>query len=470
MRLLSWLLPAKKKQAIGSSHELLEFLLAGGAESAAGVSVTPTRALQQATVYACVRVLSEVVAQLPLHVYRRNGRSKEKDPGHPLFPILHSRPNSWQTSFQWREQAMAHVLLRGNAYSLINRDADGIVRELIPLSPDSVGVTQREDLSLLYTVRMAHGERRDYPAARILHITGLSLDGVHGCSVIKFAKESIGSALAADDFGARLFKNKAVPGGVLTHPAALGAEKITQLRQEWDSGLSGENAHRTAILHSGLEWKAIAMTAEDAQFVDSMKLKRRDIAAVFRVPPYKLGDVEQQPRANVEQQALEFVTDSVLPWLVRFEQALWRDLIADDQHFAGFQVAGLLRGDIKTRYESYKTAIMFGIMSPNEVRELENLNPREGGDEYFMPLNLSVGGDDVGGIASDSNNETRARAPQVIEVIARDAAGFATKILKREAHEIDVIGPTNGRAAPVAPTGGLKRSAASLHQRQNPAA
>lgn len=412
MRLLSWLFRPKQKQAIGSSHELLEFLLAGGAESAAGVAVTPSRALQQATVYACVRVLSEVVAQLPLFVYVREGRDKRRDPAHPLFPILRARPNSWQTSFEWREQAMAHVLLRGNHYALINRDADGIVKELLPLPPDSVEVTQREDLSLLYTVRVAQGERREYPASRILHLRGLSLDGVHGCSVITFAKESIGAALAADDFGARLFKNKAVPGGVLTHPAALGPEKITQLRQEWDSGLSGESVHRTAILHSGLEWKAIAMTAEDAQYIEGLKLKRRDIAAMFRVPPYKLGDVEQQPRANVEQQALEFVTDSVLPWLVRFEQALWRDLIAEDQHFAEFQVGGLLRGDIKTRYEAYKTGIMFGIVSPNEVRELENLNPREGGDEYFMPLNLSVGGDDVGGVGDalkGADNVTRLR-------------------------------------------------------------
>lgn len=401
MRLLSWLFPPKRKQAITSSHELLEFLLAGGADSAAGVNVTPSRALQQATVYACVRVLSEVVAQLPLFVYVREGRAKRRDPDHPLFPLLRARPNGWQTSFEWREQAISHVLLRGNAYSLINRDADGVVKELIPLSPDSVEVTQGADLTVTYTVRAAQGERRPYPASRMFHLRGLSLDGVRGCSVIKFAKESIGSALAADDFGARLYKNRGVPGGVLTHPASLSPEKITQLRQEWDSGLSGESAHRTAVLHSGLEWKPIAMTAEDAQFIEAMKFKRRDIAAVFRVPPYKIGDVEQQPKANVEQQALEFVTDSVLPWLVRFEQAIARDLIADDQHFAEFQVGGLLRGDIKTRYEAYKTGLMFGILSPNEVRELENLNPREGGDDYFMPLNLSTEGDDAGGIGDE---------------------------------------------------------------------
>ncbi len=409
MRLLSWLFPPKQKQAITTSHELLEYLTGGGAESAAGVSVTPTKALQQATVYACVRVLGEVLAQLPLLVYERRGSAKDKAPDHPLFRLLHSRPNSWQTSFEWREQAMAHLLLRGSTYDLIQRDGDGVIRELIPINPDTVEVEQRADLSLTYRVRQSQGEAREYPQSRIFHVRGLSLDGITGCSVIKYAKESIGTALAGEGFGARLFKNRGVPGGVLYHPATLSPEKITQLRTEWDAGISGENVHRTAVLHSGLDWKGTAMTAEDAQFVETMKYKRRDIAAVFRVPPYKLGDIEQQPRANVEQQALEFVTDSVVPWAARFEQAIQRDLLDDDTHFAEFRLQGLLRGDIKTRYEAYKTALMFGLMSPNEVRELENLNPREGGDGYYMPLNLSVSGDDVGGLGDDGLKARRNR-------------------------------------------------------------
>lgn len=392
--MFGWLKRLRKK-SISSSHELLEHLLRGGQESMSGVSVDTNTAMRHATVYACVRILSEGIAQLPCVLYSRDGRSKNRATDNPLYTVLHDQPNSWQTAFEYWENVIAHLLLRGNHYSFKNV-VSGSVRELIPFHPDRVETKQRDDLSLVYQVTDARGSQRIYEQPEIFHIRALGSNGFTGTSPIAQSRESIGMAIAAEAYGAKLFANRAVPGLVLRHPATLDDTAYKRLQEHLDSTTGGPNVHKTFILEEGMSAEKIGLTPEDAQFLQTRVHQRREIAAIFRVPPYKLGDVEQQPRANVEQLSLEFLTDTLLPWARRIEQAISRDLIGigDRSLFAEFLVDGILRGDIKSRYDAYKTAIMYGIMSPNEVRERENLNPREGGDEFFVPLNL--GGTDAG--------------------------------------------------------------------------
>lgn len=364
----------------------------GGTKATSGISVSADSSMRCAAVYACVRVLAESVAQLPLILYRRlpNG-GKERATDHPLYTLLHDAPNSWQTSLEFRELQMYNLLLRGNGYSFINR-IRGVVRELLPLHPDRMTVAQRENFDLTYALSKSGGETQPLAAGDVFHLRGLSANGYTGITPIAMAREAIGLALATEQHGARLFANGAKMGGILKHPGKLkDAEMAKRIRESFDTAFSGDNAHRTALLEENMSWEKVTMTAEDSQFIETRKYQRSEIASIFRVPPHKIGDLERATFSNIEHQSLEFLTDSLLPWLRRWEQAITRDLLTPRERpefFAEFLVDGLLRGDVKTRMDSYAVAIQNGIMSPNEARTRENLNPRAGGDEYLRPANM----------------------------------------------------------------------------------
>jgi HK97 family phage portal protein len=381
---------ARAPRAESASEALIRAIRGGGAITKSGVTVNEDTAMRVATVYACVRVIAEDVAKLPLIIYRRRpDGGKERATDHPLYSLLHDRPNGVQTSFGFREMMQAQVELRGNAHAFKVK-VRGQLRELLPIPAGRVTVTRKDDWDLVYRV-----DGKDYGSDEVLHICGLSVDGVCGLSPIAQHRESVGLAMATLEHGAKLFGNSARPSGVLQVPGELSDTAYSRLKDSWETAHGGENMHRTALLEEGATWQATSMTSEDAQYLETRKFQRSEIAGIFRVPPHKIGDLERATFSNIEHQSLEYVTDSLLPRLVRWEQRLNADLLSPEEqktYFIEFLVDGLLRGDQKSRYEAYQSAINTGWMSPNEARVRENMNPEPGLNEFRKPLNMETAG------------------------------------------------------------------------------
>lgn len=363
-----------------------------------GVSVTPETAMRCSTVYACVRVISESIAQCPCIVYQRIGDARLRAIDHPLYALLHDAPNENQTAFEFFEQIGVSLNMRGNAYVYMNPNASG-VRELIPLQPDQVTPRRSTAGVVTYEVRGDSGVTT-YSQRQIMHVRALSHDGVIGLSPIQQHRETIGLAMTALDHGTRLFSNGAKPAGILNVKGRLSDDGRKRLRESWQQGYSGDNVYRTAVLEEDVSWTPVTMTSEDAQYLETRKFQRSEICGIFRVPPHKVGDLERATFSNIEQQSLEFLTDSLLPWLRRIEQAINKSLLAGTDYYCEFLVDSMLRADIVSRMNAYATAINNGIMNRNEVRARENMNPYAGGDQFLVPLNMTTG---AGG--GDGNSE-----------------------------------------------------------------
>lgn len=376
------------KSSITTSHDLAQLFLRGQ-NTFSGVAVSAESAMRVSAVYACIRVLAESVAQLPLILYRRLPKGKARESGHPLYRLLHNRPNKWQTSFEFREMMTGHAALRGNAYAQKVRSR-GVVRELIPLNPASMSVEQLSDTSILYRYDDGTGAR-EFQQRDILHIRGMTMGGITGMSPIAYHREAIGLSAAAEKLGAQLFGNGAKPNAAFRHPKSLKDEGFERLKSQLNNAFNGDNAMSTMLLEDGMEWVKIGIDPKDAQFIETRKFQVEEIARIFRVPPHKIADLSRSTNNNIEHQSLEFVTDTLMPWLVRWEQAIFRDIIdeTDEQDlFVEFLVDGLLRGDSKSRAEFYASGITNGWLNRNEVREKENLNPADGLDEFLSPLNM----------------------------------------------------------------------------------
>ncbi|HMR01754.1 MAG TPA: phage portal protein [Candidatus Competibacter phosphatis] len=362
----------------------------------AGPAVTEESALTFSAVYACVRILSESVAMLPLFTYRRlaNG-GKEKATDTAIYNLLHRTPNPEMTSFEFRETLIAHVATWGNGYAEIEWSNSGQPLALWPLNPARMQVSRRAG-NLVYLYELPNGQAVTLPAYRVHHLRGLSGNGVVGYSPIRLAMQSIGVGLALEEYGARFFGNGARPGGVLKHPGVLSDGAYKRLKDSWAAESEGlSNAHRLKILEEGLDYQSIGIPPEEAQFLESKKFQVNEIARWFRIPPHMLADLERATFSNIEEQGLEFVIYTLGPWLTRHEQAIERDLLTEAERqtlFVEYLVNGLLRGNISSRFQAYQLALQGGWMNPNEVRTLENMNPYEGGDTYLMPLNMAPAG------------------------------------------------------------------------------
>ncbi len=373
-----------------SDPRILEIL--GSEPLSSGVSVNETSAMRYTAVYSAVRLLSETVASLPCITYERlDVGGKKRASKHRLFSILHDRPNPEQTSFTFWEQVMVGLLLWGNAYAEIQFDNSGRPIALWPLLPDRTKPIRAPDDSLQYETRLPKGEQIRLPSYRVLHIAGLGFDGIVGKSPIQMTREAIGLGLATEQFGATFFGNGAKPGGVIEYPGKLSKEGKNNLRESWEQLHKGLNKqHRVAILEEGSKYHAMAIPPNDAQFLETRKFQITEIARVFRVPPHMLGDLDRATWANVEQESINFVVNTIRPWLVRIEKAIGFKLFDDDRFFAEFLVDGLLRGDTKSRYEAYAIARQWGWLSADDVRALENMNPlpNKQGQIYLTPLNM----------------------------------------------------------------------------------
>ena len=371
--------------------------------TAAGKVVNERTAMQTTAVYACVRILAESIAGLPLHVYAYKGQGKERMPAHPLYFLLHDAPNPEMTSFVFRETLMTHLLLWGNAYAQILRDGMGRVVGLYPLLPDRMDVgrdSKTGELYYLYT-RSTEESPNFKEAGQIrlrredvLHIPGLGFDGLVGYSPIAMAKTAIGIAIATEEYGATFFQNGARPAGVLEHPGVV--KDPEKLRESWHSVYGGtKNVGKIALLEEGVKYQQIAIPPEEAQFLETRKFQIDEIARLYRVPPHMVGDLEKSSFSNIEQQSLEFVKYTLNPWVVRWEQALQKALLSNRErkdYFIRFNVDGLLRGDYKSRMEGYAIGRQNGWLSANDIRSLEDMNPinaDEGGDLYLINGNMT---------------------------------------------------------------------------------
>lgn len=361
--------------------------------STSGKTVNERTALQTTAVYACVRILAETIASLPLHTYRYTTNGKEKATDHSIYYLLHSEPNSEMTSFVLRETLMGHLLLWGNAYAQIIRDGRGRVVALYPLLPNKMMVNRNEQGQIYYQYDK-DGQYYYLRNYEVLHIPGLGFDGLVGYSPIAMAKNAIGMAIATEEYGAKFFANGANPGGVLEHPGVV--KDPARVRDSWNAVYQGStNAHRVAVLEEGMKFQSIGIPPEQAQFLETRKFQINEIARIFRIPPHMIGDLEKSSFSNIEQQSLEFVMYTLDPWVVRWEQAIQKALFSESekrQYFVKFNVDGLLRGDYQGRMNGYAVARQNGWLSSNDIRELENLNriPAElGGDLYLINGNMT---------------------------------------------------------------------------------
>ncbi len=419
---LSWF---KTKATSSVDHPANWLLSALGGESSSGVSVTPATAMNCAAVLAAINVLSQDIAKLPLLIYRRlPGGGREVATDHPLYPLLARKPNPYQSRFTFREQGQAHLLLRGNAY-LLKVHTRGRLTALVPLNPERVAIWVGGGEPFYEVARSVGCIESHYlqglPARlsqeSVIHIPGLSMDGVGGVSVIQYARETIGLALATEQYGAKLFGQGARPSGTLTHPGKLSADGASRLRDSWSSAYSGiANAGKVAVLEEGMKFEALALSNEDAQFLGSRQFSIVEIARIFRLPPHKLMDLGRATWSNIEQMSMEYVNDSLMPWLERWEAALEDGLLANedrDEYFIEHDISRLLRGDSTSRSNYIKSLFYTGGLTVNEVRDIEGRNPVEGGDRRYIPVNMAPLDDD--GIPCPSAQATPGMEPGDME-------------------------------------------------------
>ncbi len=422
MGLLSGIFKARDKPKDSTAGASWRFYFGN---SSSNKIVTERSAMQVAAVYACVRVISEAVAQLPLHLYRYTGEgSKEKADDHPLYSLLHDEPNPEMSSFVFRETLMSHLLLWGNAYAQIIRNGKGDVVALYPLMPNRMTVDRDKNHKLYYEYTLSDDEAKEIrkqilKPSEVLHIPGLGFDGLVGYSPIAVAKNAVGLSIATEEYGAKFFANGATPGGILEYPGVI--KDPDSVREAWNKGFSGSsNASKVAVLEEGMKYTPISISPDEAQFLDTRKFQIDEIARIFRVPPHLIGDLEHSTFSNIEQQSLEFVTYTLQPWLVRWEQGIQRALLKPDEkkdYFVKFNVDGLLRGDYQSRMNGYATARQNGWMSANDIRELENLDrisPEEGGDLYLVNGNMTKLAD--AGIFAASGGKEKEDDEEVLEL------------------------------------------------------
>lgn len=367
-----------------------------------GKPVNETTAMQTTAVYACVRILSEAIASLPVHVYQyKDGGGKEMVIDHPLYQVLHDEPNPEMTSFVFRETLMSHLLIWGNAYAQIIRDGAGRVLGLYPLLPNKMDV-QRDDKGEIYYVYSRSSDEnpnfKEYGDIKlkkedVLHIPGLGFDGLIGYSPIAMAKNAVGMTLACEEYGASFFANGANPGGVLEHPGVL--KDPSKVRDSWNAVYRGtSNAHKIAVLEEGMKYQQVGIPPEEAQFLETRKFQINEIARLYRIPPHMVGDLEKSSFSNIEQQSLEFVKYTLDPWVIRWEQSLQKALLLPGEkgkYFIKLNVDGLMRGDYQSRMNGYSIGRQNGWLSANDIREMEDMNPlsdEEGGNLYLINGNM----------------------------------------------------------------------------------
>lgn len=365
--------------------------LMNAATTHAGVQISESNALTVADVYKCVRVISETGAMLPLKLYKRTsdgGRKEAVD--HPLYALLHDEPNEHMTSFTWREVIFAHLLLWGRHASYIERDGFGQAKALWPIAPDRWRWEVKDGVRWFY-VQTGGGQTTKFWDDEILWIPGLTRDGYNTYSPVQLHRETLGLSKATETYGAKFFGNGGRPIGTLNHPGKLSKEAQQRLKDQFkEQHGSLDAALRLMVLEEGLKFDSISIAPDDAQFLETRKFQRGEVAGLYRVPPHKIGDLERSTNNNIEHQDLEFLRDTMMPWLERVEQAMCRCLLIGKEKkkfYAEHDVKGFMRGDMAARTAFYKAMWQMGAYSANRALKAENEEPVEGGDRLYVPVN-----------------------------------------------------------------------------------
>jgi len=378
----------RKAREITTSRDLLKHM--NQANSFAGVSVTPLRAMQQATVFSCVKVRAETFAQCSPVIYERmpDGGKRRADE-HWMAKLLRERPGEGYTPFEFLEKASLDLDLRGDHYSYMVWSGDE-VKEFIPLSPDDVTTTRnKETRRLEHKVQGLEVRGKDtFSSKEIFHVRDLSIDGVTGLSKISQCRHSIGLTMACERHGATVFKNGAAPSGIMEFPNELTDPQHKRLQKDLDENWNGLKANRTMILESGGKFSVVSVANKDAQYLETRQFQRSEICGIFRVPPHMIGDQSRSTFNNIEHLSLDFIKFGTVPELRRFESAVNCGILRGTGFYLEFLVDSLVRGDLKSRMEAYSIAISNGIMKPNEARAKENAEPDDFGNDLMMMANV----------------------------------------------------------------------------------
>jgi len=397
-----------------------------GRRTQAGAYVTQESALGISPYYACTRCIAEDVAKLPLITYRRVEKGKERAPKHWLYRLLHDAPNRRQTSFGFRELLTHRAVSWGGGFAEIERDSGNRALALWPVHPSRVtviGEFGREDY--VYQVSDNTGQKVNVKPENMLHIRGIGDERI-GWSVARLGIESLGLTMAAQSFGAGFFGSSSSMSGVLTHPETMSPEGMERLRKEWSEMYSGpENAYKPAILEEGMKWERLGVPPEEGQFLESRQFQVEEIARWFRMPPHKIQHLLRSTFSNIEEQNIEYVVDTLTPWLIRWEQEIKMKLLSREEDvFAEHLILGLLRGDSVKRGDYYTKMFNIGAYSQNDILALENMNTiGPDGDTHYVPLNMIRSQDAAAGKqaeqpeATDPEEETppRGRTPRPSE-------------------------------------------------------
>lgn len=377
-------------QIISSPDDLMRIF---GAEYVTGSEpVTPLRAMQLATVFTCVRVLAESMGMLPCRLYRREGKKKVPAEEHKLHDLLYVAPNDFMTAQEFWELLMVCLCLRGNFYAY-KIYALGQVVELLPIDPSTVTPKLKEDWTVEYHVSFKDGVRV-LTQDEIWHVRLFTLDGLNGLNPVAYARKCFSLGLDLEAHASNLFKNGAVTSGVLETDEELTDGAFNRLKTEFTENHTGlTNVYKPMILEKGLKWKPTALNLEDSQFLETRNFQKNEICGLYRVPPHLAAMMEKMTLNNIEHMGMSFVNYSLVPYMTRIESRIKVGLIKPverKKYYAKFNAGALLRGDLKSRYESYGKGIQWGFLSPNDVRELEDMDPRDGGDVYLTPMNMTT--------------------------------------------------------------------------------
>ena len=405
----------------------------GGDDDDTGIVVNANTAMQVAAVSAAIRLLSETIASLPIILYKPVKDGKERAVNHPLYDLLHRKPNRFQTPYEFKSMISSHVLSRGAGYGEIISTGGSGVSEVIPRHPDRVIPFWAPDGKRAYKYQPLDGPSRIILQEEMFHIMFFSDDGLNGMDPITNHRRTIGLTIGAEKYGARFYKNDAKPGFALEHPGKLSDIARQNLKDSWMVRHQGvDNSHRPAILEEGMQLKELSMTGRNAQYIETRKFQVAEIARIFRVPPHMIGDLEKATFSNIEMQSLEFVIYCLTPWLVKWEQAITRDLLSDTDSktlFAEFKVDALLRGDTKSRFTAYKDGRQWGWLNVDEIRAMENMNPLPDGkgNVYLSPLNMTP----VENLRNQTPEEVRAMQLVMARTLFKNLPNDeATKIIK----------------------------------------
>lgn len=367
-----------------------------GYEAASGQKVTAESSLTVPAVYSCVNILANSVAKIPLQTFKKTGKSRERDGNHKVAKLLESRPNKFQSPFKFKHLIETHRNLWGNAYINIEWGIDGRPEALWLLNPSVtepfVDVTSN---NLWYLTTLPDGTYTKIPEGDVIHLTALSLDGIKGKPPIQVARESIGSSQAAQQFKGKFFKHGASNNGFLKIPGQINGDAKNVIRDEWEKANTGiNNAQRIAILDAGLEFQSISMPLKDAQFIEGMKFDKADIATIFNIPLHMVNELDRATHSNIEQQALDFIQNTLSPIIKQWEEEFSYKLFSlpeQRRYYLRFNLSSLLRADSKARSEFYKAMWEIGAFNTNKILELEDENGiGDLGDKHFVSLNYTT--------------------------------------------------------------------------------